>query len=272
MGFLLAPPEVLILELVVSAAPVNWTLVVATFIGCYVVGFFLLGMGLKWHKIKPYLWESLATNITQAANNALVWLVVLIVFAFGPPLLVAAFSEHSVAVPAATSGETGVLPQITVAPAAVPTTTPPKTPSNPFLSGIQFEQPPNKILLKGRLVADADHLDVYMEWRDGSAAKRARIGELNGTQNEEMTIPIVTVDSASSNNPAGMTVIYWGDGADKILVPSEPSMAQIVSACVILRSNGNEQKVPTLLLRINQNNPHLISIYFHRTTENYSCQ
>jgi hypothetical protein len=101
MGFLLAPPEVLILELVVSSAPVNWTLVISAFLGCYIAGFLLLGLGLNWQQIKPKLSETLAANVTKAANSVLVWLAVLLFVAFGPSALVMGFSNSRPAQPSA---------------------------------------------------------------------------------------------------------------------------------------------------------------------------
>ncbi len=92
MGFLFVPPEVFVLEVAMNKDPVNWLLVIASFIGCYVVGIVLLAVGLKWEAIKPHLSETLVVSIRKVATSALTWIVMLIIVAFGPVALVYVFS------------------------------------------------------------------------------------------------------------------------------------------------------------------------------------
>jgi hypothetical protein len=94
MGFLLAPPEVLVLEGIMSTGPVNWTLVVAAFISCYAIGFLILGIGIKWEVIKPKLSSTLVKPITAATNSTWIWLLILAIFASGPVIVVWAFTSH----------------------------------------------------------------------------------------------------------------------------------------------------------------------------------
>lgn len=95
MGFLLAPPEVLLLEAIVTPGPINWTLVISTWGGCYVVGIVLLAIGLRWQKVRPLLSEVTATRLTKFAGSPLVWIVFLVFLAFGPAALVAGFSTQT---------------------------------------------------------------------------------------------------------------------------------------------------------------------------------
>ncbi len=92
MGFLLVPPELFVLEGVMGNGPINWPLVLASFAGCYVVGFVLLAVGLKWKTIKPKLPDRLAVSISRIANSAFSWVLLLILIAFGPVIAVANFT------------------------------------------------------------------------------------------------------------------------------------------------------------------------------------
>jgi hypothetical protein len=92
MGFLLVPPDILVLEVAMNKDAINWPLVIASFIGCYVVGIFLLTVGLKWEKIKPKLSENLANSVGRVARSGVTWAFMLIIVAFGPVALVYVFS------------------------------------------------------------------------------------------------------------------------------------------------------------------------------------
>jgi hypothetical protein len=94
MGFLLVPPEVVVLEVAVSGEPVNWKLVISAFAACYVVGALILGMGLRWQKAGPALPAQLANSIRNLANNGVAWFAMLVIFAFGAPALTVIFSSH----------------------------------------------------------------------------------------------------------------------------------------------------------------------------------
>jgi len=113
LGFLLVPPEVLVLEVFVRDEPVNWPLITSAFAGCYVVGAILLGMGLRWQKVGPALPRTLAESIRGAANSALVWFAMLVIFAFGAPVLTMVFSTRH-------TGETAAILAHLVAPPPPP--------------------------------------------------------------------------------------------------------------------------------------------------------
>ncbi len=93
MGFLLVPPDILVMEVVLASGPINWALVIASFLGCYVVGALLLAAGLNWPKIKPRLSTSRANSINAAIRNPILWFLAVALFAFGPPILVGVFSK-----------------------------------------------------------------------------------------------------------------------------------------------------------------------------------
>jgi len=93
MGILFVPPEMLVMEALLASGPINWTLILSAFIGCYVVGGFLLWLGLRWSKIQPKLSSGIASSINSTANNGLVWIVLLVLLVFGPPTLVGWFSH-----------------------------------------------------------------------------------------------------------------------------------------------------------------------------------
>jgi hypothetical protein len=99
MGFLLVPPEIFVLEVVLGTGPINWTLIVTSFIGCYVVGGILLALGLSWPKVKPALSANAADSISRLANNSVAWVLILTLFAFGPAVLVGFFSMSHAATP-----------------------------------------------------------------------------------------------------------------------------------------------------------------------------
>jgi hypothetical protein len=72
-----------------SPGPVNWTLVIAAFIGCYTIGIVILAAGLQWEKVRPHLPGAVANLIIAGANSAWIWFFALVSFAFGPTLVVA---------------------------------------------------------------------------------------------------------------------------------------------------------------------------------------
>jgi hypothetical protein len=112
MGFLLVPPEIFVLEVVLASGPINWTLVLTSFGGCYIVGILLLAVGLNWTKIKPRLSIGLATSISRAANSAIVWFLILVLFAFGPVVVVGYFSARaSLPSEGSTSAPAAAVPQ-----------------------------------------------------------------------------------------------------------------------------------------------------------------
>jgi hypothetical protein len=93
MGFLLVPPEIFVLEVVLASGPVNYTLILASFLGCYAVGIALLALGINWKRIKPSLSVGFANSISKAANSPFIWFLILALFAFGPPVLVGVLSS-----------------------------------------------------------------------------------------------------------------------------------------------------------------------------------
>jgi hypothetical protein len=93
LGFILVPPG-LLGEAFLKSDPVNWAAMAAIFAGYWTVGAFVLLIGNKWQSWKPS-YGAVAPVVEKAARNIWVWLLLLIVFAFGPSLMVSLISTHA---------------------------------------------------------------------------------------------------------------------------------------------------------------------------------
>jgi hypothetical protein len=91
LAFMLVPPG-LLGEAFLKGETINWQLMIAIFAGYWTVGAFILLVGKKWPKWKPSN-EAIANVIETGTRNIWVWLAGLVIFAFGPVLLVASFSQ-----------------------------------------------------------------------------------------------------------------------------------------------------------------------------------
>jgi hypothetical protein len=90
LGFILVPPG-LLGEAFLKSETINWAAMAAIFVGYWTVGAFVLLIGKKWQQWKPN-YGVIAPVIERGARNIWVWLLLLIVFAFGPTLLVGLLS------------------------------------------------------------------------------------------------------------------------------------------------------------------------------------
>src|SRR5580704_7417870 len=97
LAFVLVPPG-LLGEAFLKSEPINWQLMIAIFAGYWAVGALVLLAGKAWPK-----WRlsnaTIATVIEMGAHNIWVWLALLVVFAFGPSLVVAGLSRGTAPAP-----------------------------------------------------------------------------------------------------------------------------------------------------------------------------
>jgi hypothetical protein len=101
LGFLLGPPGFLG-EAFLKSEPINWSMMIAIFVGFWAIGGISLAAGLTWPDWRPSN-EAKAAVIESLAHSVWVWLSVVFAIAFGPALLVAGFSRPALFIDSPTS-------------------------------------------------------------------------------------------------------------------------------------------------------------------------
>jgi len=246
LAFILVPPG-LLGEAFLKGETVNWSVMIAIFVGYWTVGAFILVVGNKWPEWRPNN-QAIATAIEAGARNIWVWLALLIVIAFGPALLVAALSRTATPVS---------VPNTQLIPTTSPATIQPE-----YLKDIAFgvdERMVDKPSMIGATpTLTTDRLRVFVDYsmyRNGWMPKiRVQIGEIKEpVAGQQIAIPFIYsvvgpgVHDLFWGNPSLRQIIYPPDLND--IIPVIPIRARLA----IIGPSGEEQHYYFEMLRFDNN-------------------